>query len=244
MTTEGNGGTQFTTIEDLWQGDSSAWYGKAMEYWSSQDASINGVLGGFGNLHPLDLMGSEKFMTQVFSPAVCGVVPSDAIVADCGAGVGRISQFLLSKRFPKFDLIEPCGKLLDQAKLDLAKTVPESQIGEFIHAPLQTWIPEREKYFAFWHQWVLLYLKDDDCVAYLERCRSALLPGGVILVKENVAMKSNEFEMDPEDNSVTRSLDQYMRLFALAGLKVAFQLKQPRWPSGLFPVLMFALVPV
>lgn len=243
MTNSGNdgNGTSFASIDELWEEADSEWYGKAMEYWSEQDASINGVLGGFGDLHPVDVSASQKFLDQVFSPSVLGAVPPESIVADCGAGVGRISQFLLSKKFSKIDLIEPCGKLLKQAQIDLPKTVDASRLGEFIIAPLQTWNPAK-KYFAFWHQWVLLYLKDPDCVKYLERCRNNLVPGGVILVKENVAAK--EFQLDTDDNSVTRTLEQYMQIFARAGLKVAFQAKQPRWPSMLYPVLMFALVPL
>lgn len=240
---DGNG-TNFSDIDELWQAtDDQQWYGKAMEYWEEQDASINGVLGGFGDLHPVDVAASQFFLDQVFSPAVIGSVPTGSAVADCGAGVGRISQFLLSNFFSKLDLIEPCSKLLKQAQIDLPKTLPQTQLGEFVNEPLQTWTPSR-KYFAFWHQWVLLYLKDGDCVNYLERIRNNLAPGGVILVKENVVTKGKEFQLDSDDNSVTRTLDQYMRIFAQAGLKIAFQAKQPRWPSLLFPVLMFALVPV
>ena len=63
-------------------------------------------------------------------------------------------------------------------------------------------------------------------------------------VKENVSMKTGQFLVDSDDNSVTRTLDQYKSLFAQAGLRIALQMKQPRWPSHLFPVLMFALVPI
>jgi hypothetical protein len=90
-----------------------------------------------------------------------------------------------------------------------------------------------------------LYLTDSDCIDYLVRCRKSLVPGrGVICIKENVAIKGDQFLVDSDDNSVTRTLEQYKELFRAAGLKIAVQMRQGRWPTHLFPVLMFGLVPV
>ena len=236
---DGNG-TEYSSLDQVWEGQ-EAWYNKAMEYWSNQDASINGVLGGFGDLHPTDLAGSELFLNQVSQQY--SAIPSDGIGADCGAGVGRITQFLLSKKLARVDLIEPCTKLLDQARIDLPKSMPASAIGEFVNQPLQEWSPPAASYDLLWHQWVLLYLTDADCVAYLSRCRRALKAGGVICVKENVALKG-QFLVDRDDNSVTRTLEQYKSLFASAGLKIVCQVRQGRWPAHLFPVLMWALAPI
>lgn len=47
------------------------------------------------------------------------------------------------------------------------------------------------------------HLSDDDLVAFLERCRKGLKPGGWMVVKENVIMKGN-FWIDKEDSSVVR----------------------------------------
>jgi protein N-terminal methyltransferase len=243
---DGNG-TEYSTIDELWDEHStdvsSTWYSKAMEYWSSQDASINGVLGGFGDLHPIDMTGTDMFFNQV--ERVNGPFRPSAVIADCGAGVGRISQFLLSRRFPKsrIDMIEPCEKLIEQAKLDLVKTMKTEQIGSFVNLPLQQWRPNESHYDVLWHQWVLLYLTDSDCVDYLVRCRKSLTLNGLICVKENVALKG-QFLVDTDDNSVTRTLDQYKQLFQAAGLRIVTQVQQPRWPSHLFPVLMWALAPL
>ena len=244
MTTSGHDGegTEFSSIDELWSstvGDSS-WYGKAMEYWSSQDASINGVLGGFGDLHPIDLAGSELFLNQVSQQY--NLIPKDGQAADCGAGVGRITQFLLSKKLGRIDLVEPCVKLIEKARLELPKTMNPEQTGEYINLPLQEWSPQPNKYNLMWHQWVLLYLTDADCINYLRRCRQALTPTGVICIKENVSLKG-QFLVDNDDNSVTRTLDQYKSLFSAAGLKIVCQVRQGRWPSHLYPVLMWALAP-
>jgi len=236
---DGNG-TEYSDIEDVWSAKDSTWYGKAMEYWSNQDASINGVLGGFGDLHPLDLAGSDLFLNQVSQQYRS--IPPDGVGVDCGAGVGRITQFLLSKKLARIDLIEPCEKLIDTARLELPKTLTPQQTGLYINLPLQEWEPEPSKYDLMWHQWVLLYLTDADCVSYLRRCRAALTPNGFICVKENVALKG-QFLVDTDDHSVTRTLDQYKALFVAAGLKIVCQVRQARWPSHLFPVLMWALAP-
>ena len=237
---DGNG-TEYSSISELWEShpEESTWYTKAMEYWSSQDASINGVLGGFGDLHPADLAGSELFLNQVAQQ----YHPIGPIGADCGAGVGRITQFLLSKKMERIDIIEPCTKLIEQAKIDLPKTMSKTQIGEYVNLPLQTWTPAVGEYDLLWHQWVLLYLTDVDCVKYLERCRQGLTTNGIICVKENVALKG-QFLVDRDDNSVTRTLEQYNELFKAAGLRVVCQVRQARWPTHLFPVLMWALAPL
>ena len=237
MTTGHDGeGKEFTSLQEVWGDDLDQWYSKAMDYWSNQDASINGVLGGFGDLHPIDMAGTELFLNQLN-------IPSSGVGVDCGAGVGRITQFLLSKFFSKIDIVEPCGKLIEKAKIELPKTMKQSQIGTFECVPLQRWNPPASKYHLMWHQWVMLYLTDADCVAYLERCKQALAEGGYICIKENVALKG-QFLVDNDDNSVTRTLEQYKDLFARAGLRVALQVRQGRWPTHLFPVLMWALVPL
>jgi len=240
---DGNG-TDYNTIEEVWGEGGDEWYNKAMEYWSQQDASINGVLGGFGDLHPIDVSGSEQLLNLV-SQQIPGCMISCAVGADCGAGVGRITQFLLSKKLSRIDIIEPCLKLIEKAKIELPKTMKEEQIGQFIHSPLQKWEPMAKRYNLLWHQWVLLYLTDKDCIDYLIRCRESLKTGsGVICIKENVALNGQQFLVDSDDNSVTRTLDQYKDLFKSAGLRIAVQMRQGRWPTHLFPVIMFALVPI
>lgn len=219
-------GNEFSSLSEVWAQGGDEWYGKALQYWGEQDASINGVLGGFGNLHGIDIEGSGQFLDSV--PGTISVV------GDCGAGIGRVAQFLLGKRFQHVDLIEPCAKLLAKAQSEL----PTAGFG-YIQSPLQTWTPPVGHYDMLWHQWVLLYLTDEDCVAYLKRCKLGLKSGGFIAVKENVAR--DEFLVDPDDNSVTRTMPQYCALFAAAGLKIVTQLTQPKWPSHLFPVVMFAL---
>lgn len=74
-------------------------------------------------------------------------------------------------------------------------------------------------------------------------CRNALAAGGVIIVKENVTSTGKE-EKDKVDSSVTRSLKQFTTIFKEAHLKRIKQCKQTNFPNGIYPVYMFALVPL
>jgi protein N-terminal methyltransferase len=77
------------------------------------------------------------------------------------------------------------------------------QAGQFFCEGLQNFTPEEERYSVIWIQWVIGHLNDDDLVAFFERCRKGLRPGGWIVVKENVILKGN-FWIDKEDSSVVR----------------------------------------
>lgn len=93
-----------------------------------------------------------------------------------------------------------------------------------------------------WNQWVLLYLADDDLIAYLQRCAESLRENGLICVKENVVMEG-QFVVDDEDNSITRTHAQYRNVFDRAGLELVFEQRQMDWPQELFPVMMYAVRP-
>lgn len=74
-------------------------------------------------------------------------------------------------------------------------------------------------------------------------CRHGLREGGVIVVKENVT-SSGEEEKDLVDSSVTRSEQALVSLLeGPAGLRRLREMKQPRFPKGLYPVRMYALRP-
>lgn len=41
------------------------WYKKSESYWSTQSASVEGMLGGLGELHNRDITASRRFITQL-----------------------------------------------------------------------------------------------------------------------------------------------------------------------------------
>lgn len=69
----------------------------------------DGVLGGYGKLTPMDVIGSNKFLDQILA-----IRPSLKFhrAADCGAGIGRVTKHFLLSRFEHVDLVEQSPRLL------------------------------------------------------------------------------------------------------------------------------------
>ena len=93
-----------------------SWYSGSLQYWNKQAPTIDGVLGGYGSVHPDDSFISLK-MIEKFKDRISGF--ESAI--DCGAGIGRITKETLLKKFKNVDLLEPAPTLIDEAK----KQVPQ-----------------------------------------------------------------------------------------------------------------------
>jgi protein N-terminal methyltransferase len=69
---------------------------------------------------------------------------------------------------------------------------------------LEEWHPvEGTRYGLIWTQWCVGHLTDAQLVGYLERCKDALEPDGVIVVKENLSTSASDL-FDDRDSSVTR----------------------------------------
>jgi protein N-terminal methyltransferase len=237
-------GKEYNSVSDLWKAELGAdgsavdetkreqWYKKGVDYWMNVDATVDGVLGGFGKVSNVDVKGSAEFFKLLKR------VNFDGAAADCGGGVGRTSEHLLSPLFNEVDLIEPTPKFVEKAK-ELMKD--NTKMARYYQCGLEAWTPEKGRYTMIWCQWVLPHLTDDDLVAFFKRCVPALAAGGIIGVKENNS--SDGFIMDKEDTSVTRTDAQFKHIFKLAGLKLFAEKLQSGFPRELLPVRMYALIP-
>jgi len=235
-------GHSYTSIADMWSaelaGDEGrrSWYAKATSHWQAQDASIDGVLGGYPETNGPDLRESRRFLELL---GRAEGPPCFGTVLDCGAGIGRVSRGLLAHLFAKVDLVEPNERLLGAVR----DGAPCPRLDRLIACPLQQFRPEAGRYDVIWAQWVLLYLPDDDLVQFLERCRDTLRGDGMICCKDNVVL-DGAWVIDREDNSIVRTDEQYKAIFRRAGLEVLHEMKQTCWPPQLLPVKMYALRPV
>mmetsp|Transcript_20749 Transcript_20749/g.50349 ORF Transcript_20749/g.50349 Transcript_20749/m.50349 type:complete len:257 (-) Transcript_20749:253-1023(-) len=236
-------GNVYESTAEMWQKElgkanptsKKGWYGKAVHYWDGVDATVDGVLGGFGHVSGVDLKESQEFLTSLKNDGHLKLSEESRAV-DCGAGIGRITEGLLCKMFSKVDLVEPVVKLLKQGE-DKLKGMPT--VGDFHYVGLQDFTPEKGMYDVIWVQWVIGHLTDDDCVAFFTRCRRGLKEGGVICLKENVC--KDGFVVDKDDSSVTRS-DVYLQgLFREAGMEILSMTFQLDFPKELFAVRMFAV---
>lgn len=167
-----------------------------------------GMLGGFPQVSRTDLLGSRTFLAKLRLPK-----PASApyYIADCGAGIGRITKGFLSKIDPNVvvDIVEPVKKFTDQvAEGSEWGEEGRGKLGTVVNKGLEEWVPQETRgdvggYWIIWNQWCLGHLKDAQLVEYLRRCKEGLLEGGLLVVKENVT-EGIEDMFDPEDSSVTR----------------------------------------
>ncbi|KNG46241.1 duf858 domain-containing protein [Stemphylium lycopersici] len=230
----------------------------SLEYWNSVSPDVNGMLGGFPQTSRIDLQGSSNFLTKLRrgkAQASREPLPPLPRVADCGAGIGRITKGLLLGVSEKVDIVEPVKKFTDELVHSLETEEQKEgrgQVGQVINLGLQDWIPEPGAYDVIWNQWCVGHLTDAQLVVYLQRCKEGLRPAkqgdsasrSWVVVKENMSTDIHHKDIyDEEDSSVTRSDDKFRRLFQQAGLKIVATEQQKGMPRELFPVRIYALRP-
>jgi len=212
------------------------WYTDAFDYWENEancPLSDDGVLGGYGVLTPMDVRDSNAFLDRI--SAIRPALKFDR-VADCGAGIGRVTKHLLLPRFGVVDLVEQSPRLINSAPAYCG----EADRLNLITIGLQDFAPEPGTYDVIWIQWVIGHLHDLDFISFFQRCAKGLRPGGVIVLKDN-CVEAYTFVVDKSDSSVSRHQHYIHLLFHLAGLRVVLQERQKDFPSELYPVVMFAL---
>lgn len=208
-------------------------YTKAGLYWDNVDATIDGVLGGFGYLTDVDLKDSHAFFK--LQPSLAGRTPrAGTLACDCGAGIGRVAKGLLLDYCEKVDIVEQCKKYTDASW----KYVGKEHIREVLTLGLQDFKPKPNTYDLVWIQWVIGHLPDEALVAFLRRCSASLKPGGLLGLKENNCRDAVKTVFDEEDSSITRSDSEFRRLFTQAGLRVAHDALQSGFPEGMYAIRM------
>ena len=216
------------------------------------------MLGGYPQVSRIDIAGSRTFLSKLrrTSASVKSSLPPQPsklkLVADCGAGIGRITTNFLCTVSEHVDVIEPVAKFTDQLR-DENPTLFEGGhpvIANIFNDPLETWTPPRSPkrmYDVIWNQWCLGHLNDEALVKYFKRLTPHVTQGGFIIVKENLSTAAfGEDVYDPEDSSVTRSPGKFERIFEEAELKVVrTELQKGGFGKGLglMPVKMWGLQP-
>lgn len=243
---DSEGKRSFATIAEMWRlegvrdGDSnSSWYRRATDYYEDNcPATLNGVLGGFASISDLDLEGSRNFCESIQENRPL-LDWSAGAGCECGAGIGRVSKgLLLPLGVSRCDLVESSSRLLSEAPKYIGE--PQANLCRYYCIGLQEWVPPKNNYTIIWIQWVLCYLTDEDCVAFLKQCGEALVANGIICLKENTC-NGEAFVLDADDSSVTRSVPYLLKLADQAGLRVVAQQTQDNFPDEIFPVPMIAL---
>lgn len=204
------------------------------QYWEAVSADLDGMLGGYPYVTKVDLQGSKNFLAKMGIGSKEGL-KTVKLAMDGGAGIGRITKGLLLHIAEQVDIVEPTAKFTEGLSM-VAGVNSVSNIG------LEEWTPPPEsQYDLIWTQWCLNHLTDQQIVAFLERCKTAIVPEtGFIIVKENLNTGLEDL-FDEMDSSVTRRDEKFLELFKEAGLKLLRCEIQRGMPKGLFPVKTYAL---
>ncbi|CAN6465534.1 unnamed protein product [Victoria cruziana] len=244
-----SGGREFQNAREMWTEEIGEddptkkrdWYRKGVSYWEGIEASVDGVLGGYGHVNQSDVKGSESLLGEILLNRLPG--KRRLVALDCGSGIGRVTRNLLLRYFNEVDLVEPVSHFLETARQSLAV---EKELDSGLHravnffcVSLQDFTPEVGRYDVIWVQWCISQLADDDFVSFFRRAKAGLKPGGFFVVKENVARSG--FVLDKEDKSITRSDSYFKQLFKQADLYLYKTKEQKGFPEELFPVRMYAL---
>ncbi|KAI0014083.1 alpha-N-methyltransferase NTM1 [Xylariaceae sp. FL0662B] len=212
------------------------------QYWSSVNADVSGMLGGFPNVSRVDLRGSRSFLAKLGLGRSKGV-KAVRTALEGGAGIGRVTQGLLLDLAHTVDVVEPIAKFT-------APLEGLAGVGRIFNVGLEQWRPPDDgaAYDLVWNQWCLGHLTDRQLGDYLGRCKSVLSVAddgkvrGVICVKENVSTAGRDL-FDQEDSTVTRQDEKFRQIFETAGLRIIRTELQHGFPHELYPVRMYALKP-
>ena len=228
----------------------------SLAYWTRTTPTVTGMLGGYPQISSIDLTSSRSFLSKLRRMSTSSsTLPQPPAklrrVADCGAGIGRVTTGFLSRVAVQVDVVEPVKKFTDQFTTDQPHlfTGEDACVGDVFNIGLAEWVvPKRTKYDVVWCQWCVGHLNDEQLVAALKRIKGSLEVGGWVVVKENVSTGDGEVEVDifdEEDSSVTRSDGKYKSIFDKAGMVLRRDDLQRGFGRelGLFPVRMYGLQP-
>lgn len=141
-------------------------YSDGANYWSGIPPTTDGMPGGSGYISDADIKGSKMLLKQLFS-SKCQ--PGRDYALDCGAGIGRITKYLLTEVFTNVDMVEQNSTFLEKAKVYLGPK--KDKVVNFFAIGLQSFDPIPKHYDVIWIQWVIGHLTDDHLVQFLQRCK-------------------------------------------------------------------------
>ncbi|CAN6465535.1 unnamed protein product [Victoria cruziana] len=100
-----SGGREFQNAREMWTEEIGEddptkkrdWYRKGVSYWEGIEASVDGVLGGYGHVNQSDVKGSESLLGEILLNRLPG--KRRLVALDCGSGIGRVTRNLLLRYF-------------------------------------------------------------------------------------------------------------------------------------------------
>lgn len=239
-----NIGNQYQSIEEFWALiDERNWYLKLNKYWKNQKGTIDDMLGGMSKqIHKIDIETSISIIKEYWPINKDNKDNKNNTLhaLDCGAGIGRITQFVLNTRFDKIDLIEINPEF---CKICKEKIGDNNYFGNIYNVSLHEFIPKSNYYQCIWCQWTLEHLTDEDLVKFLKNCKKALNKlsnNSYCVFKENVC-RNNLFYVNINGSSIIRHETVFQQIFKQSGLNIVKILDQKGFPKDLWPQKIFIL---
>ena len=195
------------------------------------------MLGGYEYVSKADIEQSSHFLNYFLAGVNDAHRIDNKLALDCGAGIGRVTKHLLLNHFEQCEMVDVTESFILKAKEYLGD-VDAKRVPRFHVTGLQSFEPDENKYDCIWMQWVLGYLDDKDLVEFFRRCKRALKPRGVCVLKENVSQREPEF--DAVDSSYTRPRQAYLNAIHKAGMMLIRDEKQKKFPTELYEVRIMA----
>ena len=222
-----------------------SWYKKREVHWASKEPTLISVLGGFEKSHLPDVKCSCELLNGLILTKQLN--PGKAL--DCAAGIGRVTEYVLSNFFNEIDLFEKDKKFIDKCKV---KFSGNDKIKNIYMNSLENFKFDK-KYDLIWIQWCLENLEDEDLDPFLNKCYNNLNEEGIIIVKENLYNASGEEEEEEEENEINEfkysDLDFskqrpdafYINLFVKNKFKIKLHFLNPNWPEEMMPLCVYVL---
>lgn len=106
------------------------------------------------------------------------VKPTDAVI-DIGGGASRLVDHLIAAGYADISVLDLSAAALKQAQARLGQA---SSAVEWIVADASTWVPPRQ--YDIWHDRAAFHFltQPDQQLLYMDRVRSALKPGGHVII--------------------------------------------------------------
>ncbi|BAB09152.1 unnamed protein product [Arabidopsis thaliana] len=225
--------------EEIGEGDETKktqWYRDGVSYWEGVEASVDGVLGGYGHVNDADIIGSEVFLKTLLQERLVNNVGANQhlVALDCGSGIGRITKNLLIRYFNEVDLLEPVAQFLDAARENLASAGSEThKATNFFCVPLQEFTPAAGRYDVIWVQWCIGHLTDNDFVSFFNRAKDLFWIKRIIASPDRIHTSNSSFANVGYISIEQRNLQSFLQ-------NHNFQ-DQKGLPQELFAVKMYAL---
>ena len=89
------------------------WYKKREKHWASKEPTLLSVLGGFEKSHLPDI----KCSCELLNGLILSKQLNPGSSLDCGAGIGRVTEYVLCNFFKEIDLVEKDKKFIDKCKI-------------------------------------------------------------------------------------------------------------------------------